>query len=193
MSIWFSSDYHLGHFNIISYTQRGFKSLEQMNNTIIRNHNARVKDTDTIFFLGDFCFRNTNGGKEGEGSQIKAEEYIKLLNGRFVFIEGNHDNNNGLRTPIKNAVIELGGFEVFLTHNPEDYNEFYAINLCGHIHKQWKFQKVKGSVLVNVGCDVWDYKPININEILAELFIFLKNEHPSYFKFLQNKLKEGKK
>jgi len=37
MKFWFTSDYHLGHANIIKYCNRPFKGIDQMNSTIIRN------------------------------------------------------------------------------------------------------------------------------------------------------------
>ena len=139
-----------------------------MNETIIRNHNERVQPTDTVFFLGDFCFKNTKGGKEGEGALDKAEHYIQQLNGRFVFIKGNHDGNNSLKTCIEGAVINLGGRDIYLTHRPQDYESNIKLNFVGHVHDLWKTKKLKkGNILVNVSCDVWNFKPININEILA--------------------------
>jgi calcineurin-like phosphoesterase family protein len=177
MMHWFSSDYHLGHENIIEYTNRPFKDLKKMDAAIIRNHNQRVKPTDTVFFLGDFCFRNTKGGKPGEGTENKAEYYLSKLNGRFVFIQGNHDHSNSLNTPITSAVIELGGREINLVHNPEHYDPSFEINFVGHVHERWKFRKVGRNYLVNVGCDVWGYMPVNINEILAELEKWRKDEH----------------
>jgi len=62
MNYWWTSDYHFSHFNIIRYCNRPFKTVEEMNETIIRKHNERVKPKDTVFFLGDFIFK---GGKEG--------------------------------------------------------------------------------------------------------------------------------
>lgn len=97
---WFTSDYHLGHANIIKYCNRPFKDLEQMNKMIIHNHNARVKPEDIVFFLGDFCFHNSEGGKDGEGVGEKADSYLEKLNGKFVFISGNHDKSNSLKTCI---------------------------------------------------------------------------------------------
>ena len=70
---WFTADLHLGHFNIIKYTGRPFKSLKEMNETLIRNWNARVKPEDTVFNVGDFCFKNTKGGKKGELYIIVSE------------------------------------------------------------------------------------------------------------------------
>ena len=49
-----------------------------MEDTIVNNHNSRVKPNDTVFFLGDFCFTNSKGGKKGEGEGIKANEYLKI-------------------------------------------------------------------------------------------------------------------
>ena len=62
MNYWWASDYHFSHANIITYCNRPFKTVEEMNETIIERHNERVNPEDTVFFLGDFIFK---GGKEG--------------------------------------------------------------------------------------------------------------------------------
>lgn len=39
--------------------------------------------------------------------------------------------------------------------------------LCGHIHEKWKTKKTtKGSLMINVGCDVWDFKPVSSDTIV---------------------------
>ena len=147
-----------------------------MENTIIKNHNSRVGPDDTVFFLGDFCFKNSAGGKKGEGTLNKAEHYIKQLNGRFIFIKGNHDNNNSLKTIINHMVIEHGGYKMFLVHDPKDMDKKYKINLVGHVHEKWKFDRRNGSDLINVGCDQWGFKPVNIAEIMKEYMKYKKGE-----------------
>ena len=72
MKYWFTADTHLGHQNIIKYCNRPFKTLDEMDTAIIRNWNERVDPDDTVLVLGDFCFRNSPGGKQGEGRQNKA-------------------------------------------------------------------------------------------------------------------------
>jgi len=168
MTFWFSSDYHLGHENIIEYTKRPFKNLAQMNATLIKNHNSRVKPNDTVFFLGDFCFKNSKGGKEGEGDLHNADHYISKLNGRFTFIRGNHDNNNSLKTILEYAVIHHGGQDIFLCHKPEDVDTAYRLAFCGHVHEKWKFKRIKGCDLINIGCDQWGFKPVELQEIMKE-------------------------
>lgn len=169
MNTWFTSDYHLGHSNIIKYCNRPFKDVHHMDEMIIRHHNERIKPEDTVFFLGDFCFRNTKGGKEGEGGLNKADDYISRLNGHFVFIRGNHDNNNSLNTKIKSMVIDIAGQDIFLVHNPADFNSNYKLNIVGHVHEKWKMKifKPENVTVVNVGVDIWNFYPISIQEVLA--------------------------
>ena len=169
MNTWFTSDYHFGHANIIKYCERPFKDVHHMDSVLVKRHNERVKPDDTVYFLGDFCFRNTKGGKEGEGALNKAEYYQSLLNGHFVFIRGNHDNNNSLNTKIKHLVIEMGGKDIFLVHDPTNANREYQLNLVGHVHGAWKTKVLNGwseSVMVNVGVDVWNFYPVSFQEVL---------------------------
>jgi len=170
MKNWFSSDYHLGHANIIKYCERPFVDVEEMSATIIKNHNQRVKKEDTVFFLGDFCFRNSPGGKEGEGKLDKAEFYINQLNGRFVFIKGNHDKNNSMKTPIERVIIKYGGKKVCMVHNPIHADSNYELNFVGHVHEKWKIRPLgETSIMVNVGVDVWGFKPVTYEEINKEV------------------------
>jgi len=177
MKTWFSSDYHFGHANIIKYANRPFKDVDHMNETLIKRHNERVKPEDTVYFLGDFCFKGSIGSKPGEGDKSKADYYMSRLNGNFVCIRGNHDNNNSLATKLENAVIEIGGKHVFLVHDPADFNQYYPINLVGHVHQNWRIKTLPNRVkLVNVGVDVWNFYPVDIQEIL-ELIVKDEQEY----------------
>ncbi len=169
MKTFFTADYHLGHFNIIAYCNRPFKTLEIMNDTIIKNHNERVKSEDRVFFVGDFCFRNSPGGKAGEGTIHKAEFYRKQLNGDIIFIKGNHDRNNSLKTNTERVIIRYGGRRICLVHNPIHADPSYELNFVGHVHNNWKFKALsEKSFMINVGTDVWGFKPVNFEEIMKE-------------------------
>ena len=82
---WVASDHHFGHAKIEDYEPSrriwkdlGFKSLEDM---IISNHNGRVKEDDSVLFLGDF-------------SWLDPQSYIHKLNGKKYLILGNHDRKS---------------------------------------------------------------------------------------------------
>ena len=171
MQKFFTADYHFGHENIIKYCQRPFKNVEHMNNEIIKRHNQRVKPEDMVFFLGDFCFRNSKGGKHGEGEQHKAEYYLNKLNGMFIPIRGNHDRNNSLKTIVEKVIIEYSHHRVCLVHNPAYANNNFKFNFVGHVHNAWRFKKEGNkNFLCNVGVDVWDFHPVKFEEIMKRLF-----------------------
>ena len=79
--IWFTSDCHYNHRNILAYCGRPFQDVHEMNANIIEQHNKVVKPDDIVYNLGDFSFQSVKG----------AVEVLKQLNGRHRFIRGNHD------------------------------------------------------------------------------------------------------
>lgn len=165
MTIFFTSDTHFGHKNIVEYCNRPFKSLDDMNYKIINNWNSRVKEGDIVFHLGDFCFKNSNDSK-GEGVKINADSWLSKLNGKIIILKGNHDSNNSMNTPIESITLSHFGKRILLIHNPEiidkkDIRKFDYI-FCGHVHNNWKN---KGNI-INVGVDIWRFMPVTFDEII---------------------------
>ena len=52
---YFTSDWHLFHANIIKYSKRPFKNVEEMNEVILQNYFEVVKPGDRVYYLGDFA------------------------------------------------------------------------------------------------------------------------------------------
>lgn len=78
--IYITSDLHFYHKNIIKFQpNRNSSTIEEMNEKLIEEWNSKVKDSDTIYHLGDFSFKN-------------PKEILNRLNGDKIFIMGNHDN-----------------------------------------------------------------------------------------------------
>lgn len=69
--IWFTSDQHFYHKNVIRYCNRPFKSLEEMHETLIQNWNKVVGPTDIVYILGDFAFCGV----------ARMKEIVSRLNG----------------------------------------------------------------------------------------------------------------
>ena len=175
--IWFSSDLHLGHHNIIKYSNRPFKDVYHMHENFVRNFNERVKEDDTVIFVGDFCFKNSKNGKVGQGTPKTAKEWLKDYNGQWIFVKGNHDGNNSLNTPITKLYLKFGGERICVVHKPEEAEDRFRINLVGHVHHAWKIKRLyDNSFMYNVGVDANNYKPVNITEIIRGVNQFKKNE-----------------
>jgi len=162
METWFTADTHFGHTNIIKFCNRPFKSIDQMNRVLTMNWNARIKPEDFVLHLGDFAFKEKS----------KVNVYLKNLNGHITFLRGNHDNNNSLNTRIFSTVVKIGGKSFFCIHNPREVNLKYNYALVGHVHGKWRIKERGRCLLVNVGVDVWNFHPININEILKAISQF---------------------
>jgi calcineurin-like phosphoesterase family protein len=92
MDVWFSSDWHKGHENIVrgvskwedKHACRDFDTLQEHDETLINNINAVVKKDDYIYMLGDWAF----GGRQN------IYELWKRLNCKNIHLcLGNHDHH----------------------------------------------------------------------------------------------------
>ena len=52
--IFFTSDTHFNHDREFVYSSRGFKTIQEMNGTLVKNWNETVGNDDDIYVLGDF-------------------------------------------------------------------------------------------------------------------------------------------
>ncbi len=195
MKLYVTADLHFGHANIIRYCNRPWLQpgdldengnwtspeiaiirVQEMNRVLINKFNSTIKSDDLVINIGDFCFKNSKGGKTGEGVSNKAYEYIKQLNGIWTFVKGNHCGNNSLKTHISNLTLMYGNHKFFVVHNPEHANPHIEINLVGHVHNNWKIRPLgEKSVMYNVGVDVQDFMPITIEKVLADLNQWRRN------------------
>lgn len=181
--VWFTSDTHFGHKNIIKYCDRPYKDVNHMTEMLVRNWNSCVAPEDYVWFLGDAVM----------GNREETLQTLKRLNGHKDLIFGNHDYcwegghpkkwetylplyAQHFDTMARGATIDIAGEWVDLCHFPfagdsgnmDRFPEYRPDNhgqwlLHGHMHDAWK---VKGRQ-INVGVDVWDYSPVHIDQISA--------------------------
>jgi calcineurin-like phosphoesterase family protein len=168
--MWFTSDNHWGHRNIIEYCRRPFSSVEEMDEAMIERWNKVVKPGDIVYHLGDLML----GPGKTLGYRL-AKLFIRL-HGEIFLIRGNHDRGAKpyLEAGFEGCVKEckLYGYTtpdegpIHLRHappaRPRAEHQQYRMMLCGHVHERWK-QKGK---LVNVGVDQWDFTPVHLDTLL---------------------------
>ena len=132
MTVWFTSDTHFGHANIIGYSNRPFASIDEMDAVLVCNWNALVQPQDEIWHLGDFTFR----------SEKAASTYLQRLNGRKHLVWGNHDSEKvrqleGWASSQPYAEIALDGRKIVLLHyGLRIWNKAHhgALHFYGHSH-----------------------------------------------------------
>lgn len=113
--IFFTSDTHFQHINIIKYCRRPFKDIEENDEEIIRRWNKKIPEDGTVFHLGDVAF----------GDSKKVDKILKRLNGKIYLIIGNHDwrrivNEHAWRFEIMTQQInmKIGKRHIILNHYP---------------------------------------------------------------------------
>jgi len=164
MNTWFTSDWHIGHKNILKYDNRPFENVFFMNQEIIKNFNKLVNENDDVYYLGDFAFNSEQG--------IDALNHLK---GRWHFIIGNHDRSlskivNLSRKEIfgidKIREVKVDKQEITLCHYPMvswNKSHYGTWQLFGH-HHQKTYEEIKGKRL-NVTINMHDYKPWSFDEV----------------------------
>lgn len=167
MTIWFTSDTHFGHKNVIKFCSRPYDSVEEMDEKLIAAWNARVKHNDTIYHLGDLSFH-----KAAETATI-----ISRLNGRIHLVRGNHDREQMLAACSSRLVWIKDYFELkhdkqlivlshfpFLTWNKSHHG---ALHLHGHCHGS--LPDSPDALRIDVGVDCHGYAPISLEEIRQKM------------------------
>lgn len=117
--VYFTSDWHFSHHNVIVYCDRPFVSLKSMNSALVRRWNAMVKDQDKVYFLGDFSM-NKN----------RMKEFTPQLRGTKFLVPGNHDEAfawNGRANPKKVAVFAEAGWHVFTAHTTRNIGKYSCV------------------------------------------------------------------
>jgi calcineurin-like phosphoesterase family protein len=162
--VYFTSDPHFDHRNIIKYCERPFKDVDEMCQSLIHEWNGVVGGKDTVYLLGDVFMGNNRN---------LINEVLSQLNGDIILIEGNHDSNQTKQNDRFSEVtsykeVSINGKKVVLFHYPiEEWNGKFkgSFHFHGHSHGNAKFMRNR----FDVGVDSLDYKPASFEEI-TELF-----------------------
>ena len=189
MTVFFTSDNHFGHQNIIRFCDRPYATVDEMNERMVELWNDTVKPGDEVWHLGDFALK-----------WQFVEEFIPRLNGRIISVPGNHDSwhpmhkkaqqekrlqalgvvlanpevtyitsrfrTNGAPTALKLCHFpwrDLAGEDVRYPEWRPERDTDYNLLLCGHVHEKWK----TNTNAINVGVDQWGFKPVSLEELLT--------------------------
>lgn len=170
--VFFTSDTHFHHANIISFCSRPFKDVEAMNEALIANWNRVVGLEDIVFHLGDFCL----------GGSAEWTKVLDRLNGKIYLITGNHDMKN-LRQGYANRFelvtmqmhIEVDKHKIYLNHYPflcygGSYKDTWQ--LFGHVHtsknntgKDAPRLDMLFPTQYDVGVDNNDFTPVSFEQV----------------------------
>lgn len=181
--IFFTSDLHFGHENVIRFDNRPFNTVEEMDEEMIKRWNAKVGKGDIVYVLGDFIWKAATN---------EAVNIIRRLNGQIILIKGNHDRflHNAAAKKALAGIKDYDDICVTLEDGTTRrcilshyfipfYNghRYQAIHLHGHSHlTEEAAEEVRITTelnekgydlkIYNVGCMYWNYTPVTLDEIL---------------------------
>ena len=200
----FTSDWHIGHANVIKYDDRPFKDIKHMERTLINNYNSTVPKNGICYFLGDM----------GMGEEKDLTKVLSQLNGTKVLLLGNHDKgmnsmyNSGFDVVLYSATIYLGSHKITMSHcpmigvkrEPEErlgkwtgsnwhgehkntrfsVHEHAGFHLHGHVHSPPDSDnRIGGRILDNqfdVGVRANKYTPVSMSTVESWIAQTLVNE-----------------
>lgn len=181
--IFFTSDLHFGHENVIRFDNRPFNTVEEMDEEMIKRWNTKVGKGDIVYVLGDFIWKAATN---------EAVSIIRRLNGQIILIKGNHDRflHNAAAKKALAGIKDYDDICVTLEDGTTRrcilshyfipfYNghRYQAIHLHGHSHfTKESAEEVRTTTelnekgydlkIYNVGCMYWNYTPVTLDEIL---------------------------
>lgn len=168
-NVWFTSDLHIGHKNILKHQPNRIKHMSLSSENDIEKHdkwlinywNRTVKRNDIVYICGDFIM----------GNKQFTEKVLKQLVGNKHLILGNHDRNwidlsryfqsvsfiKELKFKPENYPFLKETFELTLQHyamliwNKKHYG---ACQVMGHSHGSLDaYNELQNDLRVDVGFD----------------------------------------
>lgn len=175
-NMFFTSDPHHGHRNVIRFCDRPYDDVKEMSTSLINNWNSVVGDDDYVFVLGDLFWFNDSHSIKRVLSQLRGKIYI---------IPGNHDKMESyyrvddprivICSDIVNLFVEeteadgtVKHHQFVLSHYPQTtwtHRDRGAYNLFGHIHSKAGREGLDQDLILHwnqcdVGVDFWNYTPV---------------------------------
>ncbi len=169
--IFFTSDHHFGHTNIIKFCERPFADINEMNEALIKRWNEKISPEDEVYHIGDFA-------KTKDYDQVA--DILDRLNGTKYLIVGNHEGpalhhrkkfkwaKEYFELKVKDSECKNGVQRIILFHYAMrvwrgDFRGTW--HLYGHSHGNLLDKDNRLSF--DVGVDCHDYYPLSYDEVKA--------------------------
>jgi len=174
--LFFTSDTHFCHDNIIKYCNRPFENVKEMNQVLVDNWNKVIPEDGIVFHLGDFAL----------GASTKSvQNILHSLNGQKYLIIGNHEKAALSKEFLRNlweGIYDIA--EIFVEDEEITYKEQHIVmchypmiawnaghrgswQLFGHVHGGISNKGVikHSPAQLDVGVDCHDYTPISYEQV----------------------------
>jgi calcineurin-like phosphoesterase family protein len=172
-NVFFTSDEHFGHRNIIKFCSRPYESVEEMDEDLINKFNNKVPKDGFTIHGGDFYL--------GRDKHLVNQRYVNRLNGSHLFLMGSHDK--WLDNSKAHELVELmiNGQKIVVCHYAmrvwpaSHYNSWL---LYGHSHGGLPSEGKS----FDIGVDNNGYEPVSYDDIKS-----IMATQPDNFNLIKNR------
>lgn len=170
--VFFTSDMHYGHANVIKYANRPFKNVDEMDQTMIVQWNAVVKPSDTVYVIGDVSFYKDVNRTIG---------IISALPGQKWLVFGNHDKNLRKEKRFLDLFVKAVDLLEIKVPDVDGHGGNQPITLCHYAMKVWNKSHFGSwqlyghshgslpddprSLSFDVGVDCWNFTPVSYEQV----------------------------
>lgn len=190
-TMYFLSDTHFGHKNILKFERTQFETVEEHDNFLLDMYNKlanRVKPGDTVYHLGDF----------GNPIYGYANSWLRDAGAKTVLVRGNHDSeaNMDVLKMYFDQVFMYPTFisnRVMISHRPYLLAEPGVLNVHGHLHGS----RLDSPNYLCCSVDVINYTPVTDKYIADKVgklpqyqTKFLKESYAHLYKFEKSRNKD---
>ena len=167
MTRYLLADTHFGDPEVLSYTDRPFGSVAEMNDALLAGWNGAVDADDVVVFVGDFAVPS---------EPTTVRRWLHRVDGDLVFVAGDHDEG-ARRTHAVDVhasySLDVGDRTLHCVHDPADAppdHEGWVVHGHHHDMRPDAYPFVDPDARrANVGVELLDYRPISVAELVDSL------------------------
>jgi calcineurin-like phosphoesterase family protein len=190
VNVFFTSDFHLFHHNVLKFDKRPFSDVYAMHDYIEKKWNETVTEDDIVIYLGDLSFAKAH-------ERQSVNDFVSRLNGKIHFVIGNHDKYEDIVRMKKFESVQ-DYLELKITHfetkgvgsemlvktdtsfslmhypiyswNKKHHGNYMVHGHChGNLHHGEEADFYVNRRVIDVGCMLHDYTPISYSEVINKL------------------------
>lgn len=164
--LWFTSDTHFGHANVLRYDNRPFQTIEEHDAALIERWNATVHPGDVVYHLGDVAWHTRQGS---------VDVLLAQLHGTKILITGNHDGKYitssaqwAKVTPYYEVTWQTQKIVLF-HYRMVVWNRSHYGSWALHGHSHGTLPVNLDAKTLDVGTMCWGYAPVSVEQIAETL------------------------
>lgn len=182
-NVFFTSDFHLFHNNVLKFDKRPFSNVHEMHKVIEERWNETVSEDDIVIYLGDLSFARKD-------DKAYVDGMMWSLNGTIHYVMGNHDDYREISKDKRYESVQ-DYLEVRIAHmvdgkrvetlfccmhypifswNKAHHGSYMIHGHChGNLHHGEDASFYDNRRVIDVGCMLTDYRPISYIEVMENL------------------------